>query len=168
MLTVHKDDNDNVFFRERVNEFVATLGGADVFWVLYNYKDDNEFIITKEDEYWYSVFNLLFDMIKKNDDRFTPAMKENTFEWISEAYGIPEEAHRLRITKEEKQYKIKFIKGLNMMFNTCPICFCGSGSRYPRISQLFTVMYSRLCEIGKDYSKVNYKKILGTNSLKHW
>lgn len=87
-----------------------------------------------------------------------PTIKENIFEWISEATGTPEESHKLRITKYDDKFVINFIRNPQRPSRMCAICFCNSGSRYPEIVALFMIIFLRLSEIGDKYNKVSYKK----------
>ena len=154
MITANKktiNDHNYIDFCNGETSFDISFGGADLYWCLDDYKEDNEFIIDKEDKYWFSLFNFLFTEIKKVDDKFDPTIKENTFEWISDAHGVPEEANKLRITLEIDRCIIKFIRNPLRPFSMCAISFCPSGSRYNRIVQLFTMMFIRLCEMDNNY-----------------
>lgn len=135
------DKNNNSFF-------MLVGGNCDLYWVPEDYKKCLEFVIDKNDELVFEVFSLLFKEIEKKDDHYDPLLKDNIFTFISEEW-IKEESNILQITKEEESFKIKFIKNENyssmsIIHRGCPICFCNSGSRVPRIEALFMRVFNYL------------------------
>lgn len=118
--------------------------GSDFYWTCYNYTDDNEFIITAEDGRFYYDLAILLDKIKKYCRPYDKIISDNKFEWISEAYGEEEFAHKLIIEKQKENFKIKFFQNPLNFFRvkgTCPVCFCLSGSRNQKIACEFSMMF---------------------------
>lgn len=137
--------------------FIMTVGGnGDLYWLPDNHKETRNFEIDKNDEIVFSIFNQLFCAVKKNDDKYNPVLKDNTITFISEEWH-KDESNTLNIIKDENSFKINFIKNENKQAWTvphigCAICFCNSGSRVPKIEQLFMQMFTHLaynCDIIK-------------------
>ena len=126
-----------------------TVGGNfDLYWLPENHKEYNTFEIDKNDKIVYNVFNLLFNVVRKQDDKFRPVLKENTITFISEDWP-EEEANVLNIIKTENSFTIKFVKNEDIENWTyphmgCAICFCNSGSRVPKVEQVFMEMFNYL------------------------
>lgn len=143
--------NDNkksiIILREdNGDEMQMLYGGADFYFGMNRYHDNNQFIITKDNEL-YSYFKKLFEIIKQNDDPYNKTLTDNKFVWISEDYGELENNHRLIITEEETKYTIKFYNNPNKWFcnaKTCYICFCLSGSKNQKIASSFAIMFNAL------------------------
>lgn len=131
------------------NSFTMMVGGnLDLYWVPDNYKENNLFEIDKDDELLFSIFNQLFDVVKKRDDKYNPVLDGNIITFISEEWAL-EESNILKIRKDDDSINIEFIKNENknpfsIPHRGCPICFCNSGSRVPRIEQLFMKMFTYL------------------------
>lgn len=64
-------------------QFVMLYAAGDLYWIMTNYHSNSEFKITKEDE-------LLFSKIKEYDYPDYKLLKNNCFEWKSEAYVVRE------------------------------------------------------------------------------
>lgn len=137
------------------NAFIMTVGGnLDLYWVPQNYRKCVNFEIIKDDKMTYSVFEQLFDAVKKRDEEYYPVMKGNKITWISEDWP-EDEANTLNIIKQKNSFAINFIQNKNREAWTaphrgCTICFCNSGSRTPRVENLFMRMFNYLayeCEL---------------------
>ena len=131
------------------NTFTMMVGGnGDLYWIPDNYKQVQQFVIDVSDRYAYKLFDRLFSLIDERDNKRSPLLQDNTFTFISEDF--PEDiAHTLKITKTEQDFTIDFVKNeTESMYSGfrrgCPICFCNSGSRVPKIEQLFMLMFTHL------------------------
>lgn len=131
------------------NSFFMTVGGNfDLYWLPENHKENRVFEIDKSDKIAYSVFNQLFNAVKKQDDKYLPVLKDNKITFVSEDWP-EEEANVLNIIKEEESFTIKFIKNedkenWSYPHMGCTICFCNSGSRVPKVEQVFMQMFNYL------------------------
>ena len=131
------------------NRFTMLVGGnGDLYWVPENYKRVSNFYIDQSDPLFFDILTELFQIIKKRDNPYSPTLIENKFTFISED-AHEDEAHRLEIIKEDSQFAINFIKNDRPELWSypklgCTICFCNSGSRVPRIEQLFMIMFNKL------------------------
>lgn len=137
------------------HSFIMMVGdNLDLYWIPENYKENRIFEIDSHDKITYSVFEQLFDAIKKNDDKYYPVLNGNTITFISEDYH-QDEANILNIIKSEDLFTIQFVKNENKSaWNYphigCNICFCNSGSRVPKVESLFMRMFNYLaynCEL---------------------
>ncbi len=107
-----------------------------------NYHKNNKFCITKESKILFSQIENLFDQIEQYDISHT-LLNNKCFEWSSEAYGIPENANKLTITKNNDNFTISFLKNPNNKFNIqniCAVCFCLNGSKNEQIANAFSTM----------------------------
>jgi len=134
------------------NKFIMTVAGnQDLYWIPKNYKQVKSFYIDENDAFLYNVFSSLFELIKKNDSdglSYPKTLNGNKFTFISEDFH-EDEAHRIEIVKEKDQFIINFIKNNNLglyggLRRGCVICFCNSGSRVPKVEQLFMIMFNEL------------------------
>ena len=145
-MEIHKNINsygqDELIIGDKPNRFVMCYGGSDFYWVLEDHRLCNRFVISKEDKDLYLIFKSLFKDIKKSDNKYCPTIKNNVFEWVSEA-GLPEISNKLLITKEENKFVIDFVKNPNDIvgLGMCAICFCLSGSRNAEIVYNFAMMF---------------------------
>jgi len=138
------------------NTFNIHYAGADLYWSMNNYFDGNEFTVAKEDNIFHDQLERLFCIIQKYD-RYKNLLVNDHFEWISEAYGITEEAHKLTITKINDSFKIRFFQNKNNPFclkDFCSICFCLSGSRNQEIANAFSSMFLEYKDNVKKKSKL--------------
>lgn len=135
--------------------FIMMVGGnLDLYWVPENHKDTRNFEIEKDDELLFNIFNQLFDAISKKDDKYRPVLKDDTITYISEEW-TEEESNILKIQRNEDSFNIEFVKNENedawsIPHKGCPICFCNSGSRVPKVESLFMRMFNYLayeCEL---------------------
>lgn len=132
------------------NSFVMTVGGnGDLYWLPENHKICTNYIITKEDEFTYEVFRQLFEAVKKRDDKYLSVLKGNVITFISEDRPS-DEANILKIIKNDDDFTIDFVRNEDMEKWTTlhhassNICFCNSGSRVPRVEQLFMILFNNL------------------------
>ena len=134
------------------NSFVMLVGdNGDLYWLPEDYKRVKEFYIDKDDAFLFDVFNQLFNaIVKRDNDKYNinKTVEGNTFTFISEDCHV-DEAHRLQIVREDEQFVIKFLRNPNEHLYTfpkrgCNICFCNSGSRIPKIEQLFMLLFNEL------------------------
>lgn len=144
ILTKQQTNNYNykLTISDNNHSFDMIIGGSDFYWNLNNYDNVNKtFVITKDDKKLYKMISELFNISTINDDKFQPTIKNNIFEWESESCGIPEDANKLTIIKNKDDFSIEFWKNPQIMFNSCSICFCLSGSRNQKIAYAFMNMY---------------------------
>ena len=131
------------------NRFTMLVGGnGDLYGVPENHKKVSTFFIDQSDPLFFNILTELFEIIEKRDNPYHPSLIDNKFTFISED-AHEDEAHRLEITNTDSEFKIDFIKNNNPDAWSypklgCPICFCNSGSRVPRIEQLFMYMFNQL------------------------
>ena len=129
--------------------FIMTVGGNfDLYWLPEDYKNATTFEVDQTDKITYRVFNQLFNAVGKNDDKYNPVLKNNTITFVSEDWP-EEEANVLNITKNEQSFTIDFIKNedkesWSYPHMGCTICFCNSGSRVPKVEQVFMEMFNYL------------------------
>ncbi|MBQ7351918.1 MAG: hypothetical protein IJW59_03540 [Clostridia bacterium] len=139
--------------------FVMTVGGnQDLFWIPENHKDTTTFEIDDSDSFVYEIFTQLFDAVKSRDDKYRPVLKDNVITFVSEEWR-EEESNVLKIIQEKNKFVIDFIKNQNMEewsvpHRGCAICFCNSGSRVPRVEQLFMLMFNKLAYHTKEIETV--------------
>ena len=87
------------------DEMKIKFEGADLYFVMYNYHEDNKFVIGKDNDL-YAYFKNLFNEIRINDNPYNKMLNDNKFIWISEDYGEYENANRLIITELNDSYII--------------------------------------------------------------
>lgn len=128
------------------DEMKINFEGADLYFVMYNYHEDNKFVIGKDNDL-YVYFKNLFNEIRINDNPYNKMLNDNKFIWISEDYGEYENANRLTITELDDSYIIQFYNNPNKKFGNakvCPICFCLSGSQNQNIANAFAIMFNNI------------------------
>lgn len=129
--------------------YMVFAGSLDLYWV--KQSENSKFVINKLDVFTYDVFNQLFHKLKKEDKK-GDLIKNNTFTWVSEAYGEKNTQNTLQITKKPNEYEVVFNHNSKHIApqNYTSICFCNSGSNHPKIVECFMKVYITL---------VNYDKI---------
>lgn len=135
------------------DEMKTKFEGADLYFVMYNYHDDNKFVISDDNDL-YAYFKNLFNEIRINDNPYDKMLNDNKFIWISEDYGEYENANRLTITELDNSYIIQFYNNPNRMFGNvkvCPICFCLSGSKNQNIANAFAMMFNNIVSQKQKY-----------------
>lgn len=137
-----EEKDKDLFIGNDDNGFIICYGGSDFYWITLDYEKCSKFLISKKDKYLYSIFINLFKKIEKNDDKDRPTIRNNVFEWISEARQ-PEISNKLVISKEEDEFVVEFIKNPMdyVAGQMCAISFCLSGSRNAQIVFEFVKMY---------------------------
>jgi len=148
-----KDESDKFNIRvvdKNNNSFVMLVGGNfDLYWLPTNYNVANKFYFDKGDNFTYKLFNRLFELVKNNDDKFEPVLSGNIITFISEDYPS-DEANQVKITRLENEIVVDFVRHDNESQWTIPhgrmgsVCFCNSGSRIPKVEQLFMQMFNYL------------------------
>lgn len=153
---VMERDNKIIIKNEKEETFVITYGGADLYWLMDDYNSDNNFIISKETGLFYEELDKVFKIIEEKDNNYDKTLTGNCFEWLSDAFGLPEHANKLQITKEQDKYCIKFIRNPENWSPqyTCYISFCLSGSKNTHIATAFSKMVLNCLE------KENNKKLI--------
>ena len=129
---------------DKGEQFKIHYAGGDLYWVMVDYFENNEFIIDKKDIYFYEELERIFSLLESD---------YSYIEWSSEAYGELENANRLIIAKIDGGYSIRFYQNPNRVFNRkdiCAICFCLSGSKHQDIANEFSSMFYRLSLEGRD------------------
>ena len=141
-----ENDKYLIILKQKDDEMKINFEGADLYFVMYNYHEDNKFVIGKDNDL-YAYFKNLFNDIRINDDSYNKIINDNKFIWISEDYGEYENANRLTITELDNSYIIQFYNNPNKIFGNakvCPICFCLSGSKNQNIANLFAIMFNNI------------------------
>ena len=112
-------------------------GGADFYWTMTDYEDNNNFKVTSDDGELFFDLNKLFILGKKKDPNFVT----DTIEWVSEARE-PEVCSKVVIKKSDDSIDIKFVRNpediFGMMARGCFISFCMSGSSHQEVAYLFS------------------------------
>lgn len=140
---------DLIFTDKNGREIFMTVGGnGDLFWIPKNHKQNRVFEFDKSDKIAYRVFEQLFQMVEKKDDRYRPVLNGNTITFISEDWH-EDEANVLKIVRSNDSFVIEFIENTNREawsypHRGCNICFCNSGSRVPTVENLFMTMFTNL------------------------
>ena len=167
ILKMQKDDGgcDVKVTDKNGNFFVMTVAGnLDLYWVPQNRSCSN-FEIDCNDELTFSVFEQLFDAVKKVDDKYCPILTNNTITFVSEDRH-EDYANILRITREKEKIDMEFINNktkdeLGWSHRDNTICFCNSGSRVPMVEHVFMEMFSKLAyELNLDENEVGIEKEL--------
>lgn len=156
-ISISESNLNSLFIGDENGFFEINYGGSDFYWIVEDYEKQNKFVISKNDKDLYLIFADLFEKIAKSDNKYSPSIKNNVFEWISEA-RLTKISNKLLITKNENEFIIEFIKnpmdydGCKM----CAICFCLSGSRNQKIVFDIVMMYQNYIRSIKE--KVSYQK----------
>lgn len=154
--------NTDLYFRPIVEESLLTS------------PDEIEIIIDENDSFIYEYINQLYNNVMhcnpynknkvsrkdKEKEMFTDQTREyplrngNTIVWRSNE-SVIETSSILEISKEENNYRLKFIKGLvgGFMY-TYAINFCNSGSIYHPYQIPFYTMYNDMLEALKNKVKI--------------
>ena len=116
------DGRKQVAVESRGKKFIMGWFAGDLYWIMQNY----------EPAYFHDFFEKLFKEYH---------FKNCTLTWSSEA-GVDRADNKLKITKGENYFKIRFYQGendnLSKSTNTCPVCFCLSGSKHQDIANEFS------------------------------
>ena len=132
------------------NSFYIVFGGnLDLYWV--SESEINNFVINKQDFFTYDIFCQLFRKLEKEDKTGT-LIKNNTFNWVSEASGEMHTQNTMQIIKKQDEFEVVFNHNPECFApkNYTSVCFCNSGSNHPKIVESFMKVYITL---------VNYDRI---------
>ena len=147
------------------NSFIMTVAGnQDLYWIPERRKDKPRdyspitFEFDNSDPFLYETLCEIFADIEKNDNKYSPSLKDNVFTFISEDYP-EEDANILKITKEKDKFIIDFIRTegqtiWGQMKRGSIICFCNSGSRVPKIEQIFMLKFNELAYFNNEIEMV--------------
>lgn len=129
------------------------FGGADYYWTMTDYVDENMFSITEDDGELYLDMNDIFMKAKKCDPKF---VKNDTIEWVSEARE-PEISSKVVIKKTPNSVDVQFVRNsediFGMMARGCYISFCMSGSSHQEVAYLFSKMHVKYRNLVVDGEK---------------
>ena len=149
----------NLKLVDKFNNTITMLvgGNLDLFWLPEN--NIRKFVIDESDEFLFKIFKQLFKHIELNDNKYNPSVDKNVFTFLSEDRH-EDEANILKIKNNETEFIIDFIKNENTSISHfpklgCSICFCNSGSRVPKIEQLFMLMFNKLAYYSDNIELVN-------------
>lgn len=136
--------------------FKIQYAAGDIYWTMLDYYPNNKFTITPEDEILYNQLEEIFAIIKNNENKFFTLLKDNTFYWLSENYGLNDVSNKLTIEKKENDFIISFWRNPQSYDKSiCPICFCLSGSRNQKVANSFSIMfYNIVAEINANTKKL--------------
>jgi len=167
---------------------ICFAGNLDLYWGPYgnNRNDDKcDYIITKNNYYFYSLIEELYDSIKNyraynnelNDiyknirefDKYNDKklFKNNKIDYHSDD-DVYEKASRLLIERVDEDFKITFIRNKNNHFNTFFVGICNSGSRYRPFNINFMTMYNKLKEYDKENHQIHIEEYLYKKRKKKW
>ena len=136
--------NKKFIVEQGEDEFVISYFGADHYWVMLNYHENNKFVITKKQEKLYEGLQTIFKFMKIRKE---PQLKDNVFNWLCEA-SLPEVSNHMTIKKERNRFIVEFFQNPNnyisVAHKTCGICFCLSGSRNPSVATMFSARAHKL------------------------
>lgn len=134
----------NFSVKHENDEFIIGYFGSDLYWVMLNYHEGNNFIITKKQGTLYEDLQTIFRFMKT---RREPQLEGNVFNWLSEARQ-PEESNHMTITKLKGKFVVEFFQNPNDYISaaskTCAICFCLSGSRNANVATMFSATTHKL------------------------
>ncbi len=137
--------------------FEMEYGGADFYWNMLKYTENNKFVITKNEQVLYKQLQYLFRVIKKcsKENPYLNIFKDNTFTWTSEVAGLLEDNNKLLITENADNYVIHFWQNPNYYYNfglgcnSCFVSFNLSGSICSKVAHAFSEVFLEYlnCEV---------------------
>ena len=137
---VENDKYELVLENDNGQSMKMHYGGADFYWTMTDYEDDNNFKVTEDDGELFLDLNKLFVLGKKKDPNFV----SDTIEWVSEARE-PEVCSKVVIKKSDDSIDIRFVRNpediFGMMARGCFISFCMSGSSHQEVAYLFSDIF---------------------------
>lgn len=141
-IEVLNEDRKQIQITNDKNQmFMIHYGGADLFWTMFNYQENNEFIITNDQHQFFDSLGNLFQEIEEYDNE--KLLNNNVFIWIGES-DKPDVCSKLQIKKNEDSFVINFIRNpldfASQFCNRCIINFCLCGSRNQQIAYAFSSM----------------------------
>ena len=138
LTKVHNESENYIIVEQNSSKFIMEVISSDLYWTMLNYTVNNKFIVTKDTPELWEFLTVLF-----KDYHF----KNCTFLWNSESNG-DQQSNKLKITKGEKYFKIKFIQTTNNTTkeprNSCPVCFCLNGDKNTKIAEDFSNLLHKL------------------------
>ena len=150
IIIVENDDGES---------FEMEYGGADFYWNMLKYTENNKFVITKKEQVLYRQLQYLFKVIKKcsKENPYLNILKDNTFTWTSEAAGLLEDNNKLMITENANNYVIHFWQNPKNYFNfgSCFVSFNLSGSICSKVAHAFSEVFLeyRSCELDVPFTR---------------
>ncbi len=137
---IENDKYELVLENENGQSMKMHYGGADFYWTMIDYEDDNNFKVTEDDGELFLDLNKVFIEGKKKDPNFV----SDTIEWVSEARE-PEVCSKVVIKKSDDSIDIRFVRNpediFGMMARGCFISFCMSGSSHQEVAYLFSDIF---------------------------
>ena len=139
------EDNDQVMKMH--------YGGADFYWTMLDYTDDNNFNVTVDDGELFLDLNRIFIESKKLEPSF---VVNDTIEWLSDAREA-EVSSKVIIKKNDDSINIKFVRNpkdiFGMMSRGCFISFCMNGSSHQDVAYAFSRMFIKYRNLEVDGEK---------------
>lgn len=136
--------------------FTMTVGGnLDLYWVPDKIegrpREDTSpitFEFDKSDEFLFDTFSEILSSIERVDNPQFPSIRDGVFSFISEDYP-EEDANILKMRRDSEKISLDFIQTpgespWGKFKRNSNICFCNSGSRVPRIEQIFMLKFNEL------------------------
>ena len=136
--------------------FLMTVGGnLDMYWIpdKIEGRDRHDtspitYEFDKSDELLFDTFNDIFSAIERVDNPQSPSIRDGVFSFISEDYP-EEDANILKMRRDRDKICIDFVQTAGespwgKFKSNSNICFCNSGSRVPRIEQIFMLKFNEL------------------------
>lgn len=116
--------------------------GDYLFFEINNYKPENNFYVTGQNDMYNSLIKLFSNLKKSDTLHFMPCGRNaNRFEWIGEGIGIPEMRDRMVIDQKGEFFKLHFDKSKFNKSNICRVGFSLNDSNYPEIVKIFNEMF---------------------------
>ena len=127
-------------------------GGADYYWTMTDYQDDNLFRVSIDDgELYLDLMNIF-----KEGNKVDPNFVSNSIEWVSEAREA-DVCSKVVINKSDDSIDIKFVRNpediFGIMARGCFISFCMSGSSHQDVAYLFSKMHIKYRDLVVDSDK---------------
>ena len=127
-------------------------GGADFYWSMPDYQDDNLFSVTLNDGELFLDLMKLFKEGKKIDPNFVG----ESIEWVSDARE-PETCSKVILDRKDESIDIRFVRNpkdiYGMMSKSCFISFCMSGSSHQDVAYLFSKIFIKYRKLVVDKDK---------------
>lgn len=130
--------------KQEEDQLIIGYFGSDLYWIMQQYHESNKFVITKKQGPLYEGLQTIFRFMKIRQE---PQLKDNVFNWLSEARQ-PEVSNHMTITKQKNKFIVEFFQNPNDYISigskTCAICFCLSGSRNCDVANMFSALTHKL------------------------
>ena len=149
---IENDKYELVLENDNDQSMKMHYGGADFYWTMTDYEDDNLFSVSLEDGELYLDLMRIFTEGKKKD----PSFVGDSIEWISDARE-PEICSKVVLDKKDDSIDIKFVRNPNdiygMMARGCFISFCMFGSSHQEVAYLFSDIFVKYRNLKVDGDK---------------